>query len=653
MALVPDPSPGADTDRFAVDPTRPLPDAGGGVPAFAASDRRDPGGPPLMALRLDRAAPARVLAAARLEAGIDGILAPLGAAVAGGDAYLVAHAPPGPPLSASLRAWPEAALLGSLLRPAATALRALEDRGATHRAIRLDNVFAGKDGRVVLGTAWAEPPAMRQPALFEPPHVAMCHPAGRGDGTIADDVYALGVLMLCLALGRDPLEGLDPEAVIRRKLALGSHAALIGEARLPSAVADIVRTMLAEDPDHRPTPALLLDPVAARGRRVAARPPPRAGAPLRIGAVPVWDVRTLAYAAGRYPDPAAAALRGGEISTWLRRGLGDAGLAVRFEELQRARLHEGPAQDPRADAAMLMRAVAAADALAPLCWQGVAMMPDGIGPLLAHARDAEPGMLEKIEQVVVGEVVVGWAALNAERHDLAAIRIAARDQRALLRDRGAAGGIPRLAYALNAGLPCASPLARSRWADSPRTLLGALEAHAARGGAEGEPMDPDIAGFLAARTERRVDAEINGLNARGDAERALARLRLLAALQARYHPAPLPALAKWLVAGAEPLIAQWRNRAKRESIAAELNAVAEHGQIAALLALADDGAERARDSLGAAAAGIELAGIEVALAAIERGAAGRQAFADRIGQELAAGAGLAAMAAALGAAALG
>ena len=121
---------------------------------------------------------------------------------------------------------------------------------------------------------------MAQPALFEPPYSAMCLPSGRGDGSIADDVYALGVLLLCLALGRAPLAQLDDSAILRRKLELGTYAALAGDERLPPIIGDLVRGMLAEDPEHRPTPTLLLDPASARGRRVAARPPRRAQRPI-------------------------------------------------------------------------------------------------------------------------------------------------------------------------------------------------------------------------------------------------------------------------------------------------------------------------------------------------------------------------------------
>src|SRR4029077_1269189 len=96
--------------------------------------------------------------------------------------------------------------------------------------------------------------------LSEPQCSAICLPPGGGEGSIADDVYSLGVLLLCLVLGRAPLASLDEGAIIRRKLVMGTYAALAGDERLPPIIGDLVRGILAEDPEHRPTPTLLLDP---------------------------------------------------------------------------------------------------------------------------------------------------------------------------------------------------------------------------------------------------------------------------------------------------------------------------------------------------------------------------------------------------------
>ena len=92
----------------------------------------------------------------------------------------------------------------------------------------------------------------------------ICLPAGRGEGAPADDIYALGVLLL--ALCRVPLPDLDDAAILQRKLEFGSYAALVGQERLPPGIAELVKAKLAEDPDHRPLAALLLHPPAARAR---------------------------------------------------------------------------------------------------------------------------------------------------------------------------------------------------------------------------------------------------------------------------------------------------------------------------------------------------------------------------------------------------
>lgn len=332
-------------NQYAVDRARPLAPVGG-LAAFAATDRIT-GRSDFVAVQMQRHLSPRPRLLQALSTPIDGMLAPMGYGGEGDACYAIATAPPGPNLLARPGAWAESELLECVLRPVAHVLEDLQQRRVTHRNIRLDNVFQSAPRQpVVLGIAWVAPAAMAQPALFEPPYSAMCLPAGRGDGNIADDVYALGVLLLCLALGHVPSGGnLDEPAIINRKLSLGTFTALAGDERLPPIIGDLVRGMLAEDPEHRPTPTLLLDPASARGRRVAARPPRRAQRPITIASTDVWDARSLAYAMAKEPEAGINALRSGVVEYWLRRALGDAQLATHVEELLRHRNADATAGD--------------------------------------------------------------------------------------------------------------------------------------------------------------------------------------------------------------------------------------------------------------------------------------------------------------------
>ena len=369
-------------NQYAVDRARPLAPVGG-LAAFPATDRVS-GHTALIAVQIQRQFAPRPRLMQVLSTPIDGMLAPLGYGSVGDACYAIVSAPPGPNLLARPGAWAEFELLDCVLRPVARVLEHLQQLRVTHRNIRPDNVFQAAAGQpVVLGVAWVAPPAMAQPALFEPPYSAMCLPTGRGEGSIADDVYALGVLLLCLALGRVPHRNLDEQAVIGRKLTLGTYAALAGDERLPPIIGDLVRGMVAEDPEHRPTPTLLLDPASARGRRVAARPPRRAQRAITIASTDVWDARSLAHTMAAEPEAGINALRSGVVEYWLRRALGDGQLASHVEELVRHRNLEAASGDPDTGPSLMMRVICLLDPLAPLCWRGVALWPDGIGPALA------------------------------------------------------------------------------------------------------------------------------------------------------------------------------------------------------------------------------------------------------------------------------
>jgi eukaryotic-like serine/threonine-protein kinase len=644
---------------FTIDFAQSLPDAAGAQPAFAAhAEAGGLGG--LMAVQVQLGLPARARALSALAAvPIPNLLVPLGhgpARMPSGETgyFVICPAPPGRPLSAAPLAWSEHDLVEHLLKPAASVLRELQSRHMTHRAIRPDNLFrAGPRDYVTLGCAWAAPPAYRQSALWEPPYVASCLAAGRGEGTIADDVYALGVVMVMLALGQDPLAGLDDEAIIRRKLEVGSFAAIVGTHRLPVAIAELVRGMLADDPEHRPSPALLSDPMAARARRIAARPPRRAQRPIEIGGVEIWTARVLAHAILREPEQGAALLRTGAVESWLRRSIGDGAMASRMDEVSRVREVSTVAQEAQADALLVTRAIAILDPLAPLSWRNVAIWPDGLGPALNHALQTNPGQALAVAEIAMAEVAPVWGALRPDRSDLTALKIEARQQKSWMNVKPAENGVLRLSYALNPLAPCGSALIARHWVTRLPELLPALEAAAATPSrAKSPPVDRQIITFIAARRDERVDTDLAHMASVASDGDPLAQLRLLAQLQVR-HPGPLPGLAAWAAEIVNPALGRFHSKSRRTQLAERLAGFARAGQMPPMQAMLDDQPEQRADRGGRNEAIARAAVIDRALAAITADSVGRQSAARRIGQDIVGGVSLLACGVALAFALLG
>ena len=242
-----------------------------------------------------------------------------------------------------------------------------------------------------------------------------------------------------------------------------------------------------------------------------------------------------------------------------------------------------------------------------------------------------------------------------KRSDTGTLRSAARAQRAWLLGRNA-GGLARLTYSLNPLLPCASPLLAGRWVAGLAELPAALEAASWTADRQKvAPLDGHTVDFIAVRSERRLDVQeaADAREAAAGTQFGTAQLRLLAHLQTRHHPAPLPGLAAWVAAQSGPLIAGWESRSRRAAISAHLQELAQTGYLSPMLSVIEDPPGRSADSAAAQRAAEELARIDAELAEIASGGPAREEAAIRYGQEIAAGIGLTALAAVLVIAALG
>jgi hypothetical protein len=633
------------------DPQRVVPTLSEAWPAFAVTDKRDPRRA-LMAVRVRPGIPPRARALDNVdETPVPNVLMPLadgpGTDPSGQPGwFIISPAPPGQSISLAAGPWREQELISCVLLPVAAALEALRERGLTHRAIRPDNLFrVAANQPVTLGPFWQAPPGTGQPAVADPPFLGWCRPVAQGDGTIADDVFALGVTLLALSIGKWPLADVPAREIVRRSLVHGSYATLTaGYAGLPSYLGDLLRGMLAEDPDHRPSPALLLDPLRAAARRTTMRPPRRAQRPLEVGNATAWTARELAFALATQPDAAGTLLRNGGVDRWMRRSLTDPALAGKLEEsygrLAAAAGVAGAAGGGVMAPMLLMRAVAILEPLAPIVWRGEALWPDGLGPAMAVA---EPSMVATLREIVDEDVLTAWIGVNTRRTDAPAIIQLARDWSIWLTTRGASGGINRLIYGLNPLLSCASPLLAGRPVLRLAELLPALEAASVKADKRQPPVDGHIVAFIAARAEQGMKAELSGLNGfTSEQERPLV-LRLFSRLQSRQDCGPLPGLAAWLHESGFTGMDRWKSRSNRGTIGKRIAALVATGQLAPLLAAVEDASALAADAAGAASAAARREGLKQRLEDSEKRAPERMTEARRLAHDIAAGAGLLAL----------
>jgi eukaryotic-like serine/threonine-protein kinase len=628
--------------RFAVDTSQVLPDVGGGIEAYPARDHIVSSGK-RVALAVSRSASPHDRALRILTVPIDNLMSPIGhgvAPLAGGKGegyFIICTSPPGPSLSAGLNAWTEKPLIDLVLRPIARVLDGLNDRSLTHRAIRPNNVFQASRGQpVTLGAAWAAPPAMHQPAAFESPYSAMCNPPARGPGTIADDVYSLGVLLLTLLHGAVPMAKLDGASIIRWKIELGSFAALTRERPVSGFFGDLLHGMLADDPDHRPLPAQLLDIGGLRGRRAAARPPRRSQQPLMLNDIAVFDARMLAYALLSDYKKAFQFIANGLVTQWLRRGLGDASLATLIEDLVRGRttdIRSGPLSDPL----LVVYTISAISPRMPLCWRGIAVWPDGLSGLLAQGMAGQPELMSSAEELLLGNAATSWVRFESrpgrpEPPEVTPNHSAARSS----------NGLERLFYELNPLLPCRARGMESAWVADIPALMRHFEQTASKAGAT--LIDLHLSAFIAAHADRKSAAQVENLTTARTADSLRhGELALLRDLQVRFHPEALPALAAWVVNRLQPDLERWRNRPRREAIQARLEVLAQAGYLARLLELTNDIAARALDMAGAIRAANEVAAIDAEVGIISNEDHKRRAEAERHGQAITGGIGLSAL----------
>jgi eukaryotic-like serine/threonine-protein kinase len=486
------------------------------------------------------------------------------------------------------------ALLRYVVPGLVSALRDLHGRSLVCGGLRPTNLFfkdSNLNNGMVIGDCVSTPCGYDQPAVFETIERSMAAPSGKGAGTAGDDLYALGVCLLALHMGRVPLLDLPETEILEQKLDKGSYIALVGQNRLSSGLVELARGCLSDDARHRWSIADV--EMWVQSRRLSPKQPQiprRAARPFELAGGSYIHCRSLSLAVGRNSAAAAPLVERGEVEKWVRRSVGDdaradaVALAMTGGPLS-AHVGKNASQEDR----LCARVANALDPYAPLHCRTLSVMPDGLGTALAEAMWKDHGVQDHAE-IILAQLVPFWVRNAPDfRPDFVALAQNHESYKVLLEQTGMGFGIERLLYEMCPACPCLSPLVRDFYVLTPSDLLMAFESLAPRAPKGREPMDRHVAAFIAAHDKTMNDRMLAPLANQNDAARRLVALvNILADAQSRFGPAKLPQLCQWLMNLLDPAFNRLKNQENREKIKSEAAKAARDGVIAHMLRYIDN-----------------------------------------------------------------
>ncbi len=488
-----------------------------------------------------------------------------------------------------------------MLEPAISGISYLGDSGIPHRAIRPDNMFFMDEDyqELVLGDCVTTCAGFDQPVIFETISRSMASPAGRGIGDLRDDLYSLGVSMVFVLLGFNPMADVEELNLLSMKIERGSYATVCGNSRLPLSMIEVLRGLLNDDEDTRWTQEEVETWIAGRKRTPIQRHGlPKANAPYMFQGHPHTSPLTLAFAFARNPKEALRTLKSDEtFDSWLRKNLNNEDLAVRMAGLiEQAGIMAGsPSAD---DEAVVSRATMLLDPTGPIRYGDLAFMPDALGTEIAIEMLIRNN-IEPLTDFIDRELYEPWFKSDAKKPPEApAWHRSFKQCRNHMKIEDLGYGIERCLYELNPGIPCQSPMIKDNFVAEVSEMLPTLDRAANRVEPDARPLDRHIAAFIAARFEEDIHPHLRAIAAPEEERRIIGILSLLAFLQWKLKTPAILGLASWLGGLLGPAINTYHSRSTRRELEKSIPQLVRKGSLPELFDLIDNAERRRLDEGG-------------------------------------------------------
>lgn len=486
------------------------------------------------------------------------------------------------------------------LRPMVKMISIYNNLSLTHRAISPMNLFVDYSGRhpdFIMGQCVSDPAGTVQPLLIENITCGLADSKGRGSETIANDIYALAAMTVILLHGRIPMSDKSDDHIIRKKLRVGSYAAIVEGCPLPPPMVEPIRGMLNDDPNERWS---LKDIESwAQGRQVN----PKQYFIFVKGKVPFHMERNvchsrhdLAYELGINWEEGLEYTGKIELSNWVKRSLNDeeGGKTLQNLQTQSGGIHASPSGNNHSN---LARIISVLDPLGPLRMEGLSFTPTGLGLMtLHHLNDRKNTNI--LKNTIYQELLKFWYRYHIYHHAtytsvIHEINLALH---AISQERSEYG-VERILYNLNEDLPCLSKFFNNYHVFGLEYFMDVIEKElAAKSGNFNFHIDRHMIAYIAVHHRHVAPNLLRQATDIYDRPRyVMAQVNVLSILQKEYGKKPYPAICHAICTMLDIVVKQFKNLKLQERTYKRLANQCDFGDIAALLSIIDDTKIRRQD----------------------------------------------------------
>lgn len=475
-------------------------------------------------------------------------------------------------------------------------LIAFEEQRITHRAIHLDNLYYFNElkRRLVLGECVATPPGLTQTALYDTVDNALSVPLGKGAEDISNDIYALGVLVLCLLNGRDLSAGMSDEEIINKKMLYGTYDALHNpKVRLSSTMENCLRKMVHDNQSQRATTRELQMWLNGQNFRLESeRPRKRSSKPFTINNQNFFTARDLARGMHTNWDASVKIAMSEELQDWLQNNLSETQITLNYDKAIKGFEQQTSENQHR----LLARVIMALHQSGPIRYRSFCASLDGVTRLISHfVHNTEARQI--FREMMSSGVLSFWFELHRDDEEgLATKGYTSPEQFRTyieeMRKDSVIEGLNLLVYEFNPDLPCQSKRFERFFVYHPRHLLPTIESLLENNNEDevDSLLDFQMVCFLKSRYSRSIAKEVRNYMITSVPEEAcVAEAEILSKLQTDFHQnRAFPHICQKLCLLLEPAVKRHHSRKIRRAIRQEMQSAAENGHIRYLIQIVSD-----------------------------------------------------------------